>query len=154
MKKTIFKIVCAVTVLLMLAGCGKEEAQEILLQESAAQKEAEDTKEDDGDLQPEVTQVIQVECQCQCQTGASSEESASDTEPQESAQSASDGKININTADSAQLQTLSGIGEVRAQAIISYRETYGAFQSIEEIKNVSGIKDAVFDKIKDDISVG
>ena len=58
------------------------------------------------------------------------------------------------TADEAQLQTLSGIGQTRAQAIISYRQTHGAFQSIEDIQNVNGIKSGVYDKIKDDISVG
>ena len=65
----------------------------------------------------------------------------------------SDGKVNINTADIEELQTLSGIGEARAKAIISYRETNGAFERIEEIMNVSGIKTALFNTIKDDITV-
>ena len=65
----------------------------------------------------------------------------------------SDGKVNINTADIEELQTLSGIGETRAKAIISYRETNGAFERIEEIMNVSGIKTALFNTIKDDITV-
>lgn len=63
------------------------------------------------------------------------------------------GKVNINTADVTQLTTLTGIGEKRAQDIISYRQTYGAFQNIEEIKNVSGIKDGIYNKIKEDITV-
>ena len=66
----------------------------------------------------------------------------------------SDGKVNINTADIEELQTLSGIGETRAKAIISYRETNGAFERIEDIMNVSGIKTALFNTIKDDITVG
>ena len=66
----------------------------------------------------------------------------------------SDGKVNINTADVEELQTLSGIGETRALAIISYRETNGAFERIEDIMNVSGIKTALFNTIKDDITVG
>ena len=45
------------------------------------------------------------------------------------------------------------IGESRAEDIIRYRETYGGFQSIEDIMNVSGIKDAAFEKIKDSITV-
>ena len=57
-------------------------------------------------------------------------------------------------SDETQLQTLSGIGQTRAQAIISYRQTHGAFQSIEDIQNVNGIKSGVYEKIKDDISVG
>ena len=62
-------------------------------------------------------------------------------------------KVNINTADIAQLCTLSGIGESRARDIIAYREANGAFQSTEEIMNVSGIKEATFQKIKDEIAV-
>ncbi len=62
-------------------------------------------------------------------------------------------KININTADLTQLQTLTGIGEVKAKAIIEYRNTYGRFNSVEELKNVSGIGDKTFEKIKDLITV-
>ncbi len=61
--------------------------------------------------------------------------------------------ININTATKEQLMTLSGIGESRAESIITYRDTVGAFLSIEDIMNVSGIKEAAFEKIKDNISV-
>ena len=61
--------------------------------------------------------------------------------------------ININTASKSELTTLSGIGDVKAQAIIDYRNTNGFFKSIEDIKNVSGIGDVVFSKIKDYITV-
>lgn len=61
--------------------------------------------------------------------------------------------VNINTADVDKLKTLPGIGDARANAIISYRESNGSFGSIEDIKNVSGIKDAAFDKIKELICV-
>ncbi|MCD7883265.1 MAG: ComEA family DNA-binding protein [Lachnospiraceae bacterium] len=64
-----------------------------------------------------------------------------------------DGKININTATREQLMTLPGIGESKADAIVSYRDTYGAFASIEEIQNISGIKSGVFSQIKDLITV-
>lgn len=63
------------------------------------------------------------------------------------------GKVNINTADTAQLCTLSGIGASRAADIIAYREANGGFQSIEDIMNVSGIKEATFQKIRDEIAV-
>ena len=62
-------------------------------------------------------------------------------------------RININTASMEELMELKGIGETRARAIIEYRETYGYFGYIEEIMNVSGIKEASFEKIKDDICV-
>ena len=62
--------------------------------------------------------------------------------------------MNINTADSALLQTLTGIGESRAEAIILYRETNGPFETIEDIMKVTGIKNALFNNIKDDITVG
>lgn len=62
-------------------------------------------------------------------------------------------KVNINTANEDELKTLPGIGDSRAAAIIAYREDNGSFAKIEDIKNVSGIKDAAFDKIKDLISV-
>ncbi len=61
--------------------------------------------------------------------------------------------ININTADVKELTTLAGIGEARAEAIIEYREQHGGFSKIEDIMNVSGIKEAMFSRIKDDISV-
>jgi len=65
-----------------------------------------------------------------------------------------DGKVNINTAGAEALVTLSGIGESRAADIIAYRESHGPFASIEEIMQVSGIKEALFEKIKDSITVG
>ncbi|MBO7387458.1 MAG: helix-hairpin-helix domain-containing protein [Lachnospiraceae bacterium] len=63
------------------------------------------------------------------------------------------GKVNINTAGVEELCTLSGIGEARAKVIISYRDSNGPFGSIEDIMNVSGIKQASFDRIKNDICV-
>ena len=70
------------------------------------------------------------------------------------AQVQQDNRININTADEAQLTTLTGIGATRAQAIIAYRQENGPFAAIEEIMNVQGIKEGTFAKIKDEIVVG
>lgn len=62
-------------------------------------------------------------------------------------------KVNINTANLDKLQTLPGIGEAMAKRIIEYREENGKFQSIEDIKNVSGIGDSKFEKIKEYIVI-
>ena len=57
-------------------------------------------------------------------------------------------KVSINQSDLATLMTLPGIGESKAQAIISYREQNGGFQSLEQLKNVSGIGEAVYAKLE------
>ena len=57
--------------------------------------------------------------------------------------------ININTADLDSLQRLPGIGKVKAEAIIEYRESIGGFKTKEEIKKVRGIGEKTFEKIKD-----
>ena len=61
--------------------------------------------------------------------------------------------ININTAMSAQLDLLPGIGPTTAQKIIDYRTQHGPFQKIEDIMNVPGVGPATFDNIKTLISV-
>jgi len=63
------------------------------------------------------------------------------------------GKVNINTADSTQLQTLNGVGPATAQKIIDYREANGRFASVEDIRNVSGIGDKTFEKLKEYITI-
>ena len=62
-------------------------------------------------------------------------------------------KVNINTATINELTTISGIGESKAKAIIEYRNNNGLFKTIDDIRNVSGLGDALFDKIKDYITV-
>ena len=62
-------------------------------------------------------------------------------------------KINLNTATKEELMTLKGIGEAKAADIIRYREEQGPFRTIEEVMNISGIKEAAFGKIKDNITV-
>jgi len=64
------------------------------------------------------------------------------------------GKVNINSADADTLGTIPGIGPTKAAAIITYRETVGRFNSIEEIKNVSGIGESTYSKMRDSITVG
>ncbi len=70
-----------------------------------------------------------------------------------SLQENADPKININTASKEELMTLTGIGEAKATEIIAYRESHGGYHAIEDIKNISGIKDGVFKKIKDLITI-
>lgn len=67
--------------------------------------------------------------------------------------SAPAGKININTATLAELETLPGIGATIAQRIIDYRSQNGNFQKIDDLKKVRGIGDALFAQIKDLITV-
>jgi len=62
-------------------------------------------------------------------------------------------KLNINTATAQELKALPGIGPVIAQRIIEYRNEHGDFKSVEEIKNVPGIGEKRFEKIKDLITV-
>lgn len=62
-------------------------------------------------------------------------------------------KININLADLSELDRLPGIGPVKAQDIIDYREENGQFQSTEELKNINGIGDKTFENLKDSVTV-
>lgn len=64
-----------------------------------------------------------------------------------------DGKVSLNRATAEELMTLPGIGESKAASIIQYREDNGNFQSIEDIKKIQGIKDGVFQKISDYITL-
>ena len=65
----------------------------------------------------------------------------------------SGGKININTADEVLLQQITGVGPVTARKIVDYRDQNGQFSAIEELKNVSGIGDKTFEKMRDDVTI-
>ena len=73
--------------------------------------------------------------------------------PEESVSAETDGRININTADSDTLQQLTGIGPALAGRIIDYRKSNGNFKGIEDIKQVSGIGEKTFEKFKEKIKV-
>lgn len=75
------------------------------------------------------------------------------SETGQEAASKNSGLVNINTADVATLMTLPGIGNAKAESILAYRTEHGGFQSKEEIMNITGIKQAVYEKIKDLICV-
>ncbi len=77
------------------------------------------------------------------ETSAAVSEAASET----------DGRININQASVEELMALPGIGSAKAGSIVSYREQNGEFSSIEEVMQVEGIKEGVFNRMKDRIKV-
>ncbi|MBE6010596.1 MAG: hypothetical protein E7236_08045 [Lachnospiraceae bacterium] len=69
-------------------------------------------------------------------------------------ESGTDGdKININTASKELLMSLNGIGETKAESILSYREQNGPFDSLEDLMQVDGIGQGTFSKIKDKITI-
>lgn len=61
--------------------------------------------------------------------------------------------INVNKANSAQLQTLNGIGPAKAQEIINYRKSHGGFKTVEELVNVKGIGAKSLMKMKAQVSI-
>ena len=82
-------------------------------------------------------------------------ERSSSSEPSASSSHLAPGQtVDINTASAEELDKLPGIGPSKAQAIVDYRNEHGDFKSVEDIKNVHGIKEGTFSKIKDYITVG
>lgn len=65
----------------------------------------------------------------------------------------SGGLVNLNTATQEDLQTLTGIGPSKATAILEYRETAGKFKEVDELKQVTGIGDKTFERLRDSVSV-
>lgn len=78
---------------------------------------------------------------------ASNAQNSAGTDP------ASGAKININSADSSQLQTISGIGPSTAEKIIRYRTSKGAFKSIDDLKKVNGIGDKKLEKLRPYVTI-
>ena len=76
------------------------------------------------------------------------------TLPKESEGNTNATKVNINLADAIELQQLSGIGEKKAEQIVLYRQENGSFQTIEDLKNVSGIGEKTFEALKASVTVG
>lgn len=119
-----------------------------ILQEQGAAK-----PEDAGEASAAEKGQMSSEPSAPPQAGGAGQEGGK-TKPQPPEETApQDRRININTASREELMQLNGIGAARADAIISYRATYGGFHDIEEIMNIPGIKEASFEKIKDQICV-
>lgn len=62
-------------------------------------------------------------------------------------------QVNINTANEQELQTLKGIGEIKAKSIVEYREKNGKFQSVDDLKNVDGFGEKTVNKLRDQVVV-
>jgi len=62
--------------------------------------------------------------------------------------------VNLNTASKEELVALPGIGPAKAQAILDYRKSHGAFKSVEELKDVKGIGAKRYEKLKSEITIG
>ncbi len=95
-----------------------------------------------------ITEFIYIETPCEC-PDEMNDACINSSNTNESTQS----KISINIATKEELMTLTGVGESKAEAIIKYRDENGSFKDITEIKNVSGIGESAFEKIKDNITV-
>ncbi|MBI2154497.1 MAG: helix-hairpin-helix domain-containing protein [Candidatus Rokubacteria bacterium] len=74
-------------------------------------------------------------------------------QPQRSAATAPEGKVNINTASKSELMKLKGVGREVAEKIIAYREKNGPFKKPEEIRQVSGVGKGIWDANREAITV-
>lgn len=100
------------------------------------------------------TQSICSPCECpEVNNACITENEAKVNSDDKKSNSQTNKKVSINTATLEELQTLEGIGQAKAKAIIGYRNTNGKFKKIEEIKNVSGIGESIFEKIKNNITI-
>ena len=98
-----------------------------------------------------IIEYVEIECDCNNTINDACIENDASTNLETNKNNTS--KISINSATKEELDILPGIGLSKAEDIINYRETNGLFKSIEEIKNVSGIGDSLFEKIKDSITI-
>ena len=140
----------------------KERGEKVLYQGRAGeQSEAADAMEKETEAMEKETDAMEKETEPAAENSSHAIQDAEDEtenstvkeQVKELVSENKSGKININTANSEELQSLKGIGPSTASSIIAYREEYGGFSSIEEIMNVKRIGEKTFAKIKDRISV-
>ena len=140
----------------------KESGEKVLYQGRAGeQSEAAEATEKETDVMEKETDAMEKKTESAAENNShaiqdSEDETENGTVKEQVKELVSEnksGKININTANSEELQSLKGIGPSTASSIIAYREEYGGFSSIEEIMNVKRIGEKTFAKIKDRISV-
>lgn len=117
------------------------------------------TKKEIQEMKKGTTTVKYIEKECICpklENDACIEESITNNDIETSVEKENvdtNVKISLNKSTLKELMTLSGIGESKAKAIIEYREKNNGFKNIEEIKNVSGIGNSTYEKIKDNITI-
>lgn len=80
-------------------------------------------------------------------------ESGSAAEALNGTDTTADGRVDLNTASVEQLMTLPGIGKAKAESIVNYREEHGAFSSTADVMRVEGIKEGIYNRVKDSIKV-
>ena len=133
----------------------KEKNPEIRKEES--KKESKEESEEESKAESKVESKVESKAGSKAEIGGNGEETNKAAVIEDSQekiqQNREEKKININTATEQELESLKGIGPATAKNIIRYREEYGGFSSIEEIKNVKRIGDKIFEKIKADICV-
>lgn len=100
-------------------------------------------------------QMIRIPTRAEAEAGLTglNESSAGTSTGTQVSAGADDDRVNLNTAGTAELMTLPGIGEAKAASIVAYRESHGTFGTAEEIMNVEGIKEGVYNRIKEYIKV-
>jgi competence protein ComEA len=104
---------------------------------------------ENGETKTEIIKYIEKECNCPdpvINNACANDNSSSNNDSTST-------KVSLNTANKEALMTLPGIGESKAQNIIDYRTANGLFNSIDDIKNVTGIGDSIFDQIKNFITL-
>ena len=101
-----------------------------------------------------IIKIIEKECICPeiSNDACLKQENTSDDNSQKE-EEILDKKININSATLDELTTISGIGESKAKSIIEYRNEFGNFEKIEDIMKVTGIGEALYEKIKNNITI-
>ena len=87
------------------------------------------------------------------ETATSNTTTSSSAASSSSTKAAASFPVNINTASATELDAIPYIGEVKAKAIVDYRNAHGPFQSVQELVNVKGIGPATLNKIKDKITI-
>lgn len=146
-------IIGSITLLWMREDFSDQSEKEKIAQEV----EINNLQKENQDLKDQITKLSENSQGSIAGASTNSESSKTSASSNESVQSnqlsAKSSLININAANSSQLDSLPGVGPTRAQAIIDYRNTNGPFQKPEDIMKVSGIGQATYDKMKGKITV-